>query len=416
MQRSDVLFVRGAESVDRRRSEERTAHWQDVIASHRRVLAHGVDVFELNALLLASRARGKLLIVASSDVGDVVWRERCVELHAVDVVVTADGWASVACANPASSEAGLGVFTSGTTGAPKLARHDWHSIDAVAKFVRPELAGRRWFMAYAPTSFAGFQVFFAAHDSGGTIVYPSSTLPETCHAIVDCGVEVLSATPSFWRSLVAGWPRDLAMPRLLQATLGGEVVTQDVIDLVERHFCPVGLTHVYASTEAGSAISVSDRRAGFPAAWLTEDRVPGLRVRDGILEILSERAMKGYMGAEPNVGWYRTPDRVIVEGDRVKFLGRDDGIINAGGVKVSPEWVEEKINSLPGVHDSHVYARANPITGSLVVADVVTQPPEMYTAAQLRDLLFALLPPTHIPHMIRFVDRTEVTSSGKKRR
>ena len=46
-------------------------------------------------------------------------------------------------------------------------------------------------------------------------------------------------------------------------------------------------------------------------------------------------------------------------------------MINIGGLKVHPEEVEAVINRHPGVHISHVRARKNPITGSIVVADVV---------------------------------------------
>ena len=70
-------------------------------------------------------------------------------------------------------------------------------------------------------------------------------------------------------------------------------------------------------------------------------------------------------------GFVDTGDMVELRGDRYYFVGRRDGIINVGGLKVHPEEVEAVINAHPGVQMSLVKARRNPITGAVVVADVV---------------------------------------------
>src|SRR6202041_850893 len=57
--------------------------------------------------------------------------------------------------------------------------------------------------------------------------------------------------------------------------------------------------------------------------------------------------------------------------DRYYCVGRRDGIINVGGLKVHPEEVEAVINRHPEVQMSLVRARKSPITGALVVADIV---------------------------------------------
>ena len=56
---------------------------------------------------------------------------------------------------------------------------------------------------------------------------------------------------------------------------------------------------------------------------------------------------------------------------RYYFRGRSGGIINVGGLKVYPEEVEAVLNADPRVRMSLVRARRNPITGAVVVADVV---------------------------------------------
>ena len=82
---------------------------------------------------------------------------------------------------------------------------------------------------------------------------------------------------------------------------------QSTLDQLARAFPQARLIHIYASTEAGALFAVRDKLAGFPAAWL-ETGVEGtqLRIRAGMLEILSPRAMKGYVGSSEPAAKNRT--------------------------------------------------------------------------------------------------------------
>ena len=62
---------------------------------------------------------------------------------------------------------------------------------------------------------------------------------------------------------------------------------------------------------------------------------------------------------------------------RYHFLGRRDGVINVGGLKVHPEEVEAVLNRHPQVRLSLVKTKKNPITGALVVADVLLKDPSI---------------------------------------
>jgi acyl-coenzyme A synthetase/AMP-(fatty) acid ligase len=321
---------------------------------------------------------------------------------------------------PDDSTSFLHIFTTGTTGEPKLARHSWRAITHAARHASTRLRGKTWLMAYAFTGYAGLQVFFAAQRNEGAICYPASRdFGEIGRAIVQHDVKVISATPTFWRMLINGWPQDLTPPVLEQATLGGEVITQDILDLISRFFRPVGLTHIYASTEAGSVIAVPDRRAGFPAAYLDQARDIGLRIRDGILEIRSPVGMEGYVGTRAGIdpeGWICTGDRVEKRGDRFFFVGRNDSRINVGGLKVTPEEIEEVITGFPEIADCLVYSRPNPIVGAILSADIRLHAGAQIDARQLKVKLQALLPQVKIPQFIRFVEAIEVSENGKKRR
>ena len=76
-----------------------------------------------------------------------------------------------------------------------------------------------------------------------------------------------------------------------------------------------------------------------------------------------------------------------------------------------PEEVESLLAAVPGVKDCAVYARSNPVTGVLLVADVVA---EGVSAAEIRSALSAKLPSYKVPQHIRFVDRLAISAHGKK--
>src|SRR6202041_505765 len=119
-----------------------------------------------------------------------------------------------------------------------------------------------------------------------------------------------------------------------------------------------------------------DGLAGFPADYIgtVRDGV-GMKILDGSLRIRSGAAAAGYVGGEQKLtdaaGFGDTGDMVERHGDRFYFAGRKGGIINIGGLKVHPEEIEAVINRDDAVRMSRVKARKSPITGAIVIADVV---------------------------------------------
>jgi acyl-coenzyme A synthetase/AMP-(fatty) acid ligase len=112
-------------------------------------------------------------------------------------------------------------------------------------------------------------------------------------------------------------------------------------------------------------------------------------------------------------------------GDRYHFAGRKGGIINVGGLKVNPEEVEGVINRHPQVRMSLVHPRKSPITGAIVVAEVVLREEAAADGAdgsagalkgEILDLCRARLAQHKVPAMIRFVPALSVAASGKLER
>ena len=96
-------------------------------------------------------------------------------------------------------------------------------------------------------------------------------------------------------------------------------------------------------------------------------------------------------------------------------------MINIGGLKVYPEEVEAAINRHAAVSMSVVRAMKSPITGSLVVAEVVLKSEaEGRVASGPTDLRREILAVCHqtlaahkVPATIRFVPALEVAAAGK---
>src|SRR5262249_54882040 len=142
------------------------------------------------------------------------------------------------------------------------------------------------------------------------------------------------------------------------------------------------ISHAFATTEAGVAFDVRDGLSGFPVTMLTGAPGVALKVVDGTLRIRSSRTAHRYLGEHPPVlkdqeGFIATGDVLELRDGRCYFQGRRDGVINVGGLKVHPEEVEAVLNRHPQVRLSLVKTKKNPITGALVVADVVLKDPSL---------------------------------------
>eukprot|EP00825_Cyclidium_porcatum_P010510 TRINITY_DN15380_c0_g1_i1.p1 TRINITY_DN15380_c0_g1~~TRINITY_DN15380_c0_g1_i1.p1 ORF type:complete len:217 (+),score=28.32 TRINITY_DN15380_c0_g1_i1:67-717(+) len=122
----------------------------------------------------------------------------------------------------------------------------------------------------------------------------------------------------------------------------------------------------------GATIVVHDGKEGFPVEWLETEPVderPSLRVLNGTLWVKSPYA------AEHLQDWYCSEDKVEIRGGRVVIIGRENSdIINVGGSKISASVIVNVLQSFPGVMWCKVYGKKSPITGSIVVADVVFNP------------------------------------------
>lgn len=316
------------------------------------------------------------------------------------------------------------IPTSGTTGRPKLVKHN---LKTLARTVNRSQMGQsdfRWGLLYSLSRFAGLQVFLQALLSGSPMILSDHqrTLEQQMSEMISAGCNALSATPTLWRKILMTPQIDLTALR--QITLGGEIADQQILTALQSRLPKARITHIYASTEAGVGFSVSDGRAGFPAEYLIGSLdATGIKVSpNGHLLLRPTNPFQEYVGGDrvfDEEGWVNTGDMVTRIGDRYFFLGRENGCINVGGNKVHPEEVEQVLRTFPGILDARVSGKNNPITGHLVVADVIVDGNITLSKEFEKSIITHCrqrLDPYKIPAFVNFVTSFKISVSGKVER
>jgi acyl-CoA synthetase (AMP-forming)/AMP-acid ligase II len=316
------------------------------------------------------------------------------------------------------------MLTSGTSGVPKIVGHTLEALTGAIVADGPARNAAVWATFYDIRRYGGLQIFLRAIVGGGSMVLssPGEALADHVARLQARGVTHISGTPSHWRKLLMSGAASSFTPRYVR--LSGEIADQAVLDGLRDAFPAASVGHAYASTEAGVGFAVNDGREGFPADIVgnVRDGVE-MKVEDGSLRIRSKRTAHAYVGRTAaeltdSDGFVDTGDMVELRGDRYHFVGRRGGIINIGGLKVHPEEIEAVINRQPEVRMSRAKSRRSPITGGIVVADVIlADNVDSGRGDEIRARILAdckaSLAPHKVPAVIKFVAALDITAAGK---
>jgi non-ribosomal peptide synthetase component F len=272
-------------------------------------------------------------------------------------------------ASRVNNRCGLGLLTSGTTGIPKLVTRDWKALElSVARGLK--LRESRWMSLYPLTRFGGFNTLLHALCNEATLIIPRALQPlAILKDLRETFPSHISGTPTMWRNLLMALrPGASCLSSLRQITLGGEVVDQPILNALKVAAPQTRLTHIYASTELGVCVAVSDGQAGFPAEWLEDNskRIQ-LQLRGDELWVKRTRSSVGLEG-ESSEEWIATGDLAEIRGGRVCFKGRRSDVLNIGGAKVLPAEVEARLLEVPGVLGARVLGRQSSIAGTHTLA------------------------------------------------
>jgi acyl-coenzyme A synthetase/AMP-(fatty) acid ligase len=318
------------------------------------------------------------------------------------------------------------LLTSGTIGVPKLVMHDLAALTAPVVAPSPADGAAVWGTFYDIRRYGGLQILLRAVLGGASLVLSSAGEPVADHLarLAKHGTTHFSGTPSHWRRAITSPALNAIAPHYIR--LSGEIADQAILDGLRAVFPQAVIAHAYASTEAGVAFDVNDGLAGFPAELVDEIRDGvEMKVSNGSLHVRSPRTASCYLGTAQATlidddGFVDTGDIVERRGDRYYFVGRRGGIINVGGLKVHPEEIEAVINRHPRVRMSLVRPRQSPITGSIVIADVVLNseqdamsPCQIEVQNEILELCRETLPRHKVPAAINFVPTLALATTGK---
>jgi acyl-coenzyme A synthetase/AMP-(fatty) acid ligase len=265
---------------------------------------------------------------------------------------------------------GLVLFTSGTSGEPKAAVHDFSRLLYKFKTQRKSLRTINFLLF---DHWGGLNTLFHTLSCGGVVLSLHERSPEkVCAFIEKHKIELLPASPTFLNLLILSESyknHDLSSLKLI--TYGTEPMPENTLKRIKEIFHSVKLQQTYGLIELGVLRSKSKSD---DSLWV---KIGGegysTRVVDGILQIKAKSAMLGYLNAPSPFtedGYFITGDAVNVDGDYLKILGRKSELINVGGEKVYPAEVENVIIQFQNVSDATVFGEKNPITGNIVCAKI----------------------------------------------
>jgi acyl-coenzyme A synthetase/AMP-(fatty) acid ligase len=316
------------------------------------------------------------------------------------------------------------LLTSGTTGRPKLVVHTLASLAGAISESRPA-EGVVWSTFYDIRRYGGLQIFLRAALTGTSLVLSSAqeTTADFLARAGAHGVTHISGTPSHWRRASMSSSAHLIAPQYVR--LSGEIADQAILNHLRSLYPQARIAHAFATTEAGVVFDVNDGLMGFPADVIEHTPHVVMKIENRSLRVRSGRTARCYLGdhnhAIPDAeGFVDTGDVLELRDGRYHFVGRGDGMINVGGMKVYPEEVEAVINGHPQVQMSLVRTKKNPITGALVVADVVLKVASEPASTDMGELHHDILRlcretlPSHkVPAAINFVPTLAVAETGK---
>ena len=313
---------------------------------------------------------------------------------------------------------GLILFSSGSTGQSKAAVHD--IVHMLGKFkVRRHARRAITFLLY--DHIGGFNTMLYQLSNAGCIVAVQHRDPDTVlRAVERHNVELLPTSPTFINLILLSEAyRRYDLSSLKVVTYGTEPMPESTLRRFHQVLPHIQLQQTYGLSEVGILRSKS---RSSDSLWV---KLGGegfqTRVVNDILQIKAESAMLGYLNAPSpftDDGWFNTGDKVEVDGDYFRILGRHSEIINVGGQKVYPAQVESVVQEMPEVAEVSVYGERNAIVGQIPCAAIRLRQPRdaRQFHRELRQFCRQRLQEFQIPVRIRLVEGAMHGERFKKNR
>lgn len=388
--------------------------------------------FEAICMFLALFKNRNIIVPITSGLEDEI-RQRILEAN-VEYVVRLDGMtvhhhksAELAVAPPhpyinqlrAEQQPGLILFSSGTTGTPKAMVHDLGKLVETYRDKRGKNLNLLVFLLF--DHIGGLNTLFNSLSMGTTLVIPENRdVDYICRLIETWHVHVLPASPTFLNLLMISQAyKHYDLTSLKMITYGTEAMPESVLFRLKELFPRVRFLQTFGTSETG----IAQVKSKSSTSTLIKIEDPNLqyKVVAGELWLNSKTRVLGYLNAPMDNftpdGWYKTGDLVEETLDGyLRIIGRNSDVINVGGQKVLPVEVESVLMQMEEIVDCLVLGESNPITGQVVVAEVVLKPGVDSTSIGKNIRLFCKdkIARYKIPVKIHAVAQLNVSSRHKK--
>jgi acetyl-CoA synthetase len=357
-----------------------------------------------------------------------------VAVHVPEALDLRDAPLTVAQTTP--DDPAILIYTSGTTGAPKGALHGHRVLTGhlPGVIVSHNMLGQGGDCIWTPADWAWIGGLFDVAMPGLALGVPvvaarmAKFTPEGAAQIIATGgVRNVFFPPTALKLLKAGGAK---IAGLRSVASGGEPLGAETLDW-GRSALGVTINEFYGQTEcnmvASSCAALFAPRAGcigraapgFDVAVIDDTGTPTAQEGDIAVQRGAASMMLRYWNnpdataAKFRGDWLVTGDRGIMEGDYIRFIGRDDDVITSAGYRIGPSEIEDCLLRHPAVVMAAVVGLPDPVRTEAVTAVVVLRDGAAATEADLQTHIRTRLSTHLVPRAVMFRDALPMTVTGK---
>ncbi len=342
----------------------------------------------------------------------------------------------------------LGYFTSGTTGYPKMVKHDQtYSLGHIltAKYWQNVIDdGLHYTVADTGWAKCAWGEIYGQWISGSAVFvydYERFDAGAMMEKVSNHGVTTFCAPPTIYRFMIKGDMSKYDFSTLKYAVTAGEPLNPTVYNEFLKN---TGLRLMEGFGQTETVVTIANFSWMEPKPGSMGKPSPGYDVvlvdkNDKVCDVGEEgeivvRTDEGkpvglfvdyHLDAERlrntwHDDYYHTGDTAWMDEDGYFwFIGRTDDMIKSSGYRVGPFEVENALMSHPAVLECAITGVPDPIRGQVVKATVVLtdgHTPSEELKKELQDHVKKVTAPYKYPRIIEFMDELPKTISGKIRR
>ena len=317
--------------------------------------------------------------------------------------------------------AGLILFSSGSTGAPKAMIHNLDTLVDSYGDKKQKQINMLVFLMF--DHIGGINTMLNILSMNATMIIPQNrNADDICKLIEEYKIAVLPSSPTFLNLILINRSYekyDLSSLRMI--TYGTETMPEGLLGRLKAVFSKVKFLQTFGTSETG--IAATSSKSSSSTFMKIDDENLEYKIVDNELWLRSKTQILGYLNRSmesfTNDGWFKTGDLVELDNEGfIKIIGRNKEIINVGGQKVLPSEVESVLLGMDEIEDCLVYGEQNAITGQSVSCDVVLKHgiDDSGFKILVRKFCKDKLDNFKIPTRVNVVQKTEFTERFKKSR